>query len=77
MSSSRSGYGPKQITGEQAEIAQKLSNRAIWRLALILIRAKRKAERGELKSVEPWRIDERRGDAKFQAAMKKRSQQYR
>jgi integrase len=72
-----SGYGPKQITEEQAEIAQKLSNRAIWRMALILIRAKRKAERGELKTVEAWRIDERGGDAKFQAAMKKRALQYR
>lgn len=72
-----SGYGPKQITEEQAEIAQKLSNRAIWRLALILIRAKRKAERGELKSVEAWRIDEREGDETFQAAMKRRAKQYR
>jgi integrase len=71
------GYGPKIITDEQAEIAQKLSNHAIWRMALILIRAKRKAECGKLKIVESWRVDHRAGDEKFQAAMKKRATQYR
>jgi hypothetical protein len=72
-----SGYGPKTITDEQAEIAQKLSNHAIWRMALILIRAKRKAEWGKLKVVESWRIDHRAGDQKFQAVIKKRAMQYR
>jgi integrase len=71
------GYGPKQITEEQAEIAQKLSNRVIWRLALILIRAKGKAERGDLQNVEAWRVDERVRDLKFQAAMLRIAKQYR
>jgi integrase len=70
------GYGPKQITEAQSQVAQQLSNRTIWRIALILLRAKRKAERGNLKVVETWRIDERSRDERFQAAMAKRAEQY-
>jgi hypothetical protein len=70
------GYGPKRITEEQSEVVQRLSNREIWRLALILIRAKRKAERGELKVIDAWRIDMRSGDEKFQTALARRAELY-
>ncbi|MBV5270016.1 MAG: hypothetical protein JZU55_09090, partial [Afipia sp.] len=62
-----SRYGPKLVSEQQSEIVQQLSNRQIYRLALILIRAKRRAERGELKVVQAWSIDRRSGDKKLQA----------
>jgi hypothetical protein len=46
-------------------------------MALVLIRAKRKAERGELKVIEAWRNDTRSGDESFQEALAKRAQLYR
>jgi hypothetical protein len=70
------GYGPKRITEEQSEVVQHLSNRQIWRLALILIRAKRRAEKSELTVIDAWRIDERSGDEKFQAVLAKRAELY-
>jgi hypothetical protein len=63
------GYGPKVITEEQSEVVQNLSNREIWRLALILIRGKRRAENGELLVIDAWRNDMRSDDEKFQAAL--------
>lgn len=71
------GYGPKRISEEQSQVAQNLSNRTIWRLALILIRAKRKAERGELAVIDAWRHDERSGDERFQEALARRAELYR
>jgi integrase len=71
-----SGYGPKFITEEQSEIVHNLSNRQIWRLALILIRAKRKAEQRKLKVVEAWRNDQRSDDKRFQAVLAKRAEQF-
>jgi integrase len=71
-----SRYGPKFISEEQSEIVQKLSSKQIWRLALILIRAKRKAECGELKTVNGWRDDQRARDVKLQRALAKRKEQY-
>lgn len=71
------GYGPKFITEEQSEVVQGLSSRQIWRLALILIRAKRRAETGELVVVDSWRNDERSKDEKFQAALARRAELYR
>jgi integrase len=72
-----SRYGPKMVTEQQSDVVQKLSSRAIWRLARILIRAKRKAERGQLDVIEAWRVDERSGDEKFQAALARRAKLYR
>jgi integrase len=63
------GYGPKTITEEQAEVILQLSNRTIDRMAKILLDAKEKSERGELKIVDSWRNDERSGDAKLQNAL--------
>lgn len=71
-----SRYGPKFVSEQQSEIVQKLSNRQIWRLALILMRAKRRAERGELKTVQAWRTDRRSHDKKLQAVLAKRAEQY-
>lgn len=71
------GYGPKIITEEQSDVLQHLSNREIWRLALILIRGKRRAEKGELTVADAWRIDTRSGDEKFQAALARRAELYR
>lgn len=70
------GYGPKVITEQQAKIVQQLTNRTIWRLAKLLLRAKRKAERGELQVVEAWRIDKRSTDERLQAVLAKRAEQY-
>ncbi len=70
-------YGPKLLTEEESLIVHRLSNRHIWRMALVLIRAKRKAERGELKVIEAWRNDTRSGDERFQEALAKRAQLYR
>jgi integrase len=63
------GYGPKTITEEQAEVILQLSNRTIDRMAKILLDAKEKSERGELKIVDSWPNDERSGDAKLQNAL--------
>lgn len=71
-----SRYGPKFISEEQSEIIQKLSSKQIWRLALILIRAKRKAECGDMKTVPAWRDDQRAQDVKLQRALAKRKEQY-
>jgi hypothetical protein len=71
------GYGPKTITEEQAEVILKLSNRTIERMAEILLGAKEKSERGEIKLVDSWRNDERSGDMKLRDALKKRATQYR
>jgi integrase len=70
------GYGPKVITEQQAKIVQQLTNRTIWRLAKLLLRAKRKAERGELQVVEAWRIDKRSLDERLRAVLAKRAEQY-
>jgi hypothetical protein len=70
------GYGPKVITEQQAKIVQQLSNRTIWRLAKLLLRAKRRTERGELQMVEAWRIDRRSMDERLQAVLAKRAEQY-
>ena len=70
------GYGPKFLTEEQSEVAEKLCNRSIWRLALILIRAKRRAEKGELVVINSWRNDMRSTDEKFQAALAHRAELY-
>ncbi|WP_156456897.1 hypothetical protein [Bradyrhizobium sp. CCH5-F6] len=70
------GYGPKVISEQQAKIVQQLTNRTIWRLAKILLRAKRKAERGELRLVEAWKIDKRTRDDRLQAVLAKRAEQY-
>lgn len=69
-------YGPKTISEAQAKIVQQLTNRTIWRLALILLRAKRKAERGGLEVVRAWKIDKRTRDDRLQAALAKRAEQY-
>ena len=71
-----SRYGPKFISEEQSEIIQKLSSKQIWRLALILIRVKRKAECGDLRTVLAWRDDQRAQDVKLQRALAKRKEQY-
>src|SRR6202795_796116 len=60
------GYGPKVITEQQAKIVQQLTNRTIWRLAKMLLRAKRRAERDELQVVEAWKIDRRSMDERLQ-----------
>lgn len=70
------GYGPKRITEQQSEVVQRLSNRTIRRLAKILIKAKRRAERGELIVVDAWKIDLRTSDGKLQAALARRAEQY-
>ena len=64
------------ISEQQAKIVQQLTNRTIWRLAKILLRAKRKAERGELRLVEAWKIDKRTRDDRLQAVLAKRAEQY-
>lgn len=70
------GYGPKAISEEQAKIVQQLTNRTIWRLALILLRAKRKAECGKLQFVQAWKIDKRSKNDQLQAVLTKRAEQY-
>ena len=70
-------YGPKTITEEQAAVILQLSNRTIDRMAQILVDAKEKSERGELKVVNAWRNDERSVDTKLLAALEKRAEQYR
>jgi integrase len=70
-------YGPKTITEEQAAVILQLSNRTIDRMAQILVDAKEKSERGELKVVNAWRNDERSIDTKLLAALEKRAEQYR
>jgi hypothetical protein len=67
---------PRVITEQQAKIVQQLTNRTIWRLAKLLLRAKRKAELGELRIVEAWRIDKRSMDQRLQAVLAKRAEQY-
>lgn len=71
------GYGPKTITEEQAEVILTLSNSTITRIGQILLGAKLKADRGDLKIIEPWRNDERSGDEQFQIALAKRAEEYR
>jgi integrase len=71
------GYGPKVITEEQAAVILQLSNRTIDRMAEVLLRAKEKSERGELKVVDCWRNDERAGDKKLQIALARRAEEYR
>jgi hypothetical protein len=71
------GYGPKTITEEQAGVILQLSNRTIDRMAKILLEAKERSERGELKIVEAWRNDERSDDSTLQTALAKRATQYR
>ena len=63
------GYGPKMITEEQAAVILQLSNRTIDRMATILLHAKERSERGELKVVDAWRNDERGGDKRLQIAL--------
>jgi integrase len=70
------GYGPKVISEQQAKIVQQLTNRTIWRLAKILLRAKRKADRRELRLVEAWKVDKRTRDDRLQAVLAKRAEQY-
>jgi integrase len=71
------GYRPKIISEGESEVIQNLSNREIWRIALILIRAKRRAEKGEFTVIDAWRNDMRSGDKKFQAALARRAELYR
>ncbi|MGA7965394.1 MAG: hypothetical protein WCB49_05845, partial [Gammaproteobacteria bacterium] len=71
------GYGPKRITEEQSLVVQRLSNSTIWRLALILIRAKRKAEKGDLIVIDAWRHDVRSDDERLQEALARRAERYR
>lgn len=70
------GYGPKVISEQQSKIVQQLTDRTIWRLAKVLLRAKRKADRGELRVVEAWRADKRSMDERLQAVLAKRAEQY-
>lgn len=70
------GYGPKVISEQQSKIVQQLTDRTIWRLAKVLLRAKRKAERGELRMIEAWRADKRSVDETLQAVLAKRAEQY-
>lgn len=70
------GYGPKFLTEEQSAVVEKLCNPAIRRLALILIRAKRRAEKGELVVIDAWRNDTRSEDKKFQDALAHRAELY-
>jgi hypothetical protein len=46
-------------------------------MAEILLGAKEKSERGEIKVVDSWRNDERSEDMKLQDTLKKRATQYR
>jgi integrase len=71
------GYGPKTITEEQAEVILGLSNSTIKRMADLLLEAKDKAQRGQLKIIDAWRNEERSNDEKFQAALAKRAEEYR
>jgi integrase len=71
------GYGPKTITEEQAGVILQLSNRTIERMAKILLDAKARSERGELRVVDAWRNDERSADGRLQTALEKRAEQYR
>jgi integrase len=71
------GYGPKSITEEQAEVVLSLSNSTIERMATLLLGAKERADRSELKIVDAWRNDERSIDKKLQTALAKRAQEYR
>jgi integrase len=71
------GYGPKTITEEQAEVVLSLSNSTIERMAGLLLNAKEKSERGELKIIDAWRNDERSSDEKLQMVLTKRAEQYR
>jgi integrase len=70
------GYGPKVISEQQAKVVQQLANRTIWRLAKILLRAKRRTDRGELQLVQAWKIDKRTRDDRLQAVLAKRAEQY-
>ena len=67
------GYGPKTITEEQAEVVLSLSNSTIERMAGLLLNAKEKSERGELKIIDAWRNDERSSDEKLQIVLAKRT----
>jgi integrase len=71
------GYGPKTITEEQAEVILGLSNSTIKRMADLLLEAKDKATRGQLKIIDAWRNDERSNDEKFQSALARRAEEYR
>jgi hypothetical protein len=71
------GYGPKSITEEQAEVILGLSNSMIERMATLLLGAKERADRGELKIIDAWRNDERSSDEKLQIVLAKRTEQYR
>jgi integrase len=70
-------YGPKLLTEEESLLVHRLSNRHIRSMARVLIRSKRKAERGELKVIDAWRNDMRSGDEKFQEALARRQELYR
>ena len=54
-----------------------LSNRTIERIAKVLLDAKGRSERGELKVVDAWRNDERLGDKKLQVGLTRRAEEYR
>jgi hypothetical protein len=71
------GYGPKTITEEQAVVILGLSNSTIKRMADLLLEAREKARRGELKVIDAWRNDERSNDEKLQASLAKRAEEYR
>jgi hypothetical protein len=70
-------YGPKTITESQMEILLTLSSESINQISAILISAKERAERGELKIIDAWRIDRRAKDAALQAALAEREEWYR
>jgi hypothetical protein len=70
-------YDPKTITEEQAEVILNLSNSTIERMAALLLNAKEKSERGELKVVDAWRNDGRSNDKRLHEALAKRAEQYR
>jgi integrase len=69
-------YGPKKITEEQMKVALALDNDAIKQITVLLVAAKERAERGELKTIDAWQSDERGNDEKFQTAMRRRATQY-
>lgn len=70
------GYGPKSISEQQSKIVQQLSDRTIWRLAKILLEAKRMADKGILLQVDAWKNDKRGRDEKLQSVLAKRAEQY-
>ena len=69
-------YGPKKITERQTEITLELDNATIAMMTQVLVAAKERAERKELRVLETWRDDVRMSDRAFQAVMASRRQQY-